>query len=265
MASMTLDQVVREYIIEKNDDTQHNYARLLQLSIHGLRELTMDVSGSPKIIGLTIKDDLTVDLPKDYIKYIKIGVCGPGGEVSAMGLNNNMCLPRSSDECGNPKIAIQTPKNSSVVSQSDINFGFVGANQFSEGLSDNFRNGELVGRIFGIGGGQNAIGQYRIDTERNKIQFGGGLASTHIVMEYLADVSAVDGNYMIHPYLVECLKCYIAWASIRRINSVNGGDKEMARRDYYNERRIAGERFSNFTIEEAMSMTRKAFKLAPKM
>jgi archaellum component FlaF (FlaF/FlaG flagellin family) len=265
MASMTLDQVVREYIIEKNDDTQHNYARLLQLGIHGLRELTMDVSGSPKIIGLTIKDDLTVDLPKDYIRYTKIGVCGSDGNVCAMGLNNDMCLPRSSDECGNPKIAIQKPSSTSVASQTDINFGYIGANQFSEGLTDNFRNGELVGRFFGIGGGQNSIGQYRVDTERNQIQFGGGLASTEIVMEYLADVSAVDGNYMIHPYLVECLKAYIGWASIRRINSVNGGEKEMARRDYYNERRRASERFSNFTIEEAMSMTRKAFKLAPKM
>lgn len=265
MAVMTLDQVVREYIIEKNDDTQHNYARLLQLGIHGLRELTMDVSGSPKIIGLTVKDDLTVDLPKDYIRYMKIGVCGGNGEINAMGLNSELCLPRTADECGNPTIELNPPSSVSMINEPLGAFGYVGYNQFSEGLSNNFRNGEIVGRFYGLGGGQNQVGEYRVDVERGKIQFGSGISSHNIILEYLADVKAVDGSYSIHPYLVECIKAYIAWSSIRRIRSISSQEKEMARRDYYNERRIASERFSNFTLEEAKQMTRKAFKLAPKM
>jgi hypothetical protein len=116
-----------------------------------------------------------------------------------------------------------------------------------------------------MGGGQNSVGEFRIDKERNKIQFASGLDSQSIVMEYIANISQVDGNYVVHPYLVECLKAYIDWASIRRLRSVSPSEKEMCRRDYYNERRRASERFSNFTIEEAMQMTRKAFKLAPKL
>ena len=42
-------------------------------------------------------------------------------------------------------------------------------------------------------------------------------------------------------------------------------EKEMARRDWYNEKRLAIARFSNFTKQEALQQARKNFKLTPKM
>ena len=39
----------------------------------------------------------------------------------------------------------------------------------------------------------------------------------------------------------------------------------MARKDWYNEKRISTARFSSFNKEEALQTTRKAFKQAPKL
>ena len=106
--AVTLDSIVKEYIIESGGATEHNYARLLQLAIKGLREIHIDVSGDPKAVYLTVSDNDTVNLPDDYINYLKIAVCdSETGNVHSLGWNKQMCLPRSYDDCGN----ISRPEN----------------------------------------------------------------------------------------------------------------------------------------------------------
>ena len=161
--AVTLDSIVKEYIIESGGATEHNYARLLQLAIKGLREIHIDVSGDPKAVYLTVSDNDTVNLPDDYINYLKIAVCdSETGNVHSLGWNKQMCLPRSYDDCGN----ISRPENN--VNQQGVSDGtsiggvWLG---YDGGFS---RNGEVVGGIFGIGGGANRNGYYRLD-EANKM------------------------------------------------------------------------------------------------
>lgn len=251
-----LDEIVREYIIEKGGETEHGFPRYLQLAINGLRELNLDVSGVTKTVALEIDNDtLTAQLPDDYIKYVKIGVCEPDGLIHTMGYNPAICLPRGADECGNPKIDLQSTQG----------VGYVGANAFTSGISQHFRNGEIIGRFYGIGGGQNAIGQYRIDKENNQIQFGSVPNLTAAVLEYIGDISTVGGEHMVHEYVVEALKAYMYWADIRRKRSVGLGEKQMARAEFYNEQRKSTERYNSFTFEEALQALRRSFKLAPKI
>ena len=246
-----LDQIVREFIIERGEQTEHNYARFLQLSINGLRELNMDISGSAKMVVLEIKDDMTVDLPSDFINYVKIGVCGSNGEIMSLGHNPNLCKARYADDCGNI-----THKQGTVANN--------GIPVYIDNINSHYRNGEVVGRFFGEGGGYNSNGEYVLDKERGVLQLSSVMA-TEIVLEYVADISKMDGSFTIHPYIIETVKAYIAWSSIRRKLGVPLQEKELARRDYYNERRLAGLRFSSFTMDEAKATIRKAFKLAPKM
>jgi hypothetical protein len=246
-----LDQIVREFIIERGEDTEHNYARFLQLAVNGLRELNMDISGSAKMIVLEIKDDMTVDLPHDFINYTKIAICGADGELMSLGHNPKLCKARYADDCGNITHKSGTANRKGIPT-------------YIDNISSHFRNGEMVGRFFGEGGGYNANGQYVLDKERGVIQLS-SVDANEIILEYLADVRAIDGNYLVHPYIIETLKRYIHWASMRLKTSIPLQEKEMARRDYYNERRIAGLRFNSFTMDEAKATIRKAFKLSPKL
>ena len=259
----TIDQIVREYMIEKGDQTEHSYPRLLTLAINGLRELELDVSGVPKMISLELKDDLTVDLPSDYINYVRIGTCDSSGNIQSLGLNNQMCLPRSSDNCGDPRTEINTNIGFGVTS--NIKGGLYNQNNLSEGAADHFRNSETTGRMFGLGGGQNAFGEYRIDHERNTIQFSSSTATNVIVLEYISDLSRADGSFIIHPFIIETLKCYVAWADIRRKKNTSKQDSELARRDFYNAKLNSQRRYGSVNIAEAMQAIRKGFKLAPKL
>ena len=84
-----------------------------------------------------------------------------------------------------------------------------------------------------------------------------------LVMEYVAD-EARSTNPVIHVYAEEALRSYIYYKLCERKSTVPANEKARARSEYYNERRKANRRLSNFSKEEAMRVTRKNFKLAPK-
>src|SRR3990172_2031586 len=83
-----LDDIVNGYMIETGHQTNHHYARYLHLAIQGLKELNMDVSGMPVTVLLELNDNNTLNLPTDYIKYVKIGLVGSDGNVHSFGLNS---------------------------------------------------------------------------------------------------------------------------------------------------------------------------------
>jgi hypothetical protein len=65
-------------------------------------------------------------------------------------------------------------------------------------------------------------------------------------------------------YAEEALRAYIYYKLVEKKSTVPANEKARARAEYYNERRLANARLSNFTKEEALKTIRKNFKLAPK-
>jgi len=134
-----------------------------------------------------------------------------------------------------------------------------------------------MGRIFGLQGGINPYGEYRIDKANNVIllsrlfvqnfinnpdliDIGANATSsvrpTSIVLEYIADIAAVDGDFEIHPFMVEALKSWMYYKSIQRDRARGTGEKEMARRDYFTEARWTRKRFNQSTIDEWLAAFR---------
>ena len=115
-----------------------------------------------------------------------------------------------------------------------------------------------------IGGGQNANGYYRIDRENNQIALSSDVEHTEIILEYISDGSNVNGDNVINTLSEEALRAYIYWKSIQRRRNSTGQDREFARRDWYNEKRLARARVVNFTPDQAKRITRKGFKQSPR-
>lgn len=254
MTTNTLDSIVREYLLEVGDSNLNRYARLMTIAVSGLREIRMDVSGVPTTILLTVTDSDAANLPHDFVSLIRVAICDAGGNLKALGMNENMCLPRDFDKCGND--AIDTD---------DVGGGFGISFNGLEGFSDNIRNGEFVGRMFGLGGGGNIYGNYRIDWERGTINFGNLLTGVStVVLEYLSDLSLVNGDYQAHPFIIETLKAWIYWKDIQRKVSVGLGEKQIAERQYYLAEKQSKRRFSNHTIQEWLQAFRQSNKSAPK-
>ena len=245
-----LEEVVKSLLIQMGEQTEHKYMMLLDMGIRGIKELAFDAMQEVRAVTLDVNSNLTVDLPCDYVKYRRIGLCG-SDNISSLGLNAEMCLPRGSDGCGNPI----SRSSSSVGDIDDVDeiFWFT-----------NYRNGEQTGKIYGLGGGQNKHGYYRIDREKNQIVLSSDFSGNTILLEYIGDGSGESGEYELHVYAEEALRAYIWWKYCQRKRNHPLQEKEAARRDWYNEKRLAIARFSSFNKEEALQASRKHNKQSPK-
>ena len=87
--------------------------------------------------------------------------------------------------------------------------------------------------------------------------------ASEVVLEYVAD-EARSGDPEVHVYQEEALRSYIYYKLIERKSNVPASEKARAKAEYYNERRKANARMSNFTKEEALKVIRKNFRQAPK-
>lgn len=240
--AQTLDQIVRQFIIEVGENTPHRYAQYLQYGIATLKDLWLDVSGTPVFSTLTVNDNGTVDLPDDFISELGVYICTSDGNMHPLGRNRKMCVA-DVDDCGNTV----------------ANTGSGNSGGFASNDNDHYKNGEFLGRYFGVGGGNNSNGYYDIKETEGYILLQ-NFTGDNILLEYLADLSRnSNGEYEIHPYLPEVIKAGIFWRSVRRNGQKTASEREMAFADFKMEKEKAHRRFQSFTLDEAKATIRKTF------
>jgi len=243
--SKTLDELIQNLLIDEGKNSEAEYLRYFNIGLRGLKELNMDAGKDIKSVQLTVSSNGSVDFPADYVGYTKIGKADKDGRIHVLGVDRRRV------------------KN--------IDF----TNAFGTDITDSddyfiFRNYLLdgsLGSIYGVGGGNNANGYYTEDRKNNRFLFNGELKGDIIILEYISDGSSDEpnGEISVDPYLEEALMAFIYWRSIQRKRGIQQFEKESARREYYNEKRLAVARLNKFTKEEALQTTRKAFKQSPKL
>ena len=210
------------------------------MALSGLKELNFDTVRQIKTIELPLDHKNTVRLPSDYVSYTKIGVIGGNGEMNYLGQKNKINLVHGS------KSTISDTTTDPPI------------------FTDNIPGDGIWGR-YGQGGGNNANGYYRENMEEGTIEFSNAKGS--IILEYISDGSTgLSGDEIkIHAFAEEALKAYVYWKSIYRKRAINMNEKMIAKKEFYNQKRLARARMQSFNKEEALQTTRKAFKQAPKL
>lgn len=296
-----LSQIIRDFIITSDGDDYANNvsdSTLRNFALRGIREIGFDLGKKIRSLKLSINsDNNTVSLPDDYVDMVKLGVVGNDGVVYVFGQNKNLNMSRRLQTATDTKlddsgkyggtlpdgVDDETIKGSltDVFDESDLN---IAANQIGDRIDDktattgaagsadagdrdyyifeNYLYEGGIGRMYGIGGGR-LHGEYRINLDQNRIEIDTDNAYSEVVMEYVAD-EARSGDPEVHVYAEEALRSYIYYKIIERKSSVPMAEKQRARAEYYNERRKANARLSNFSKEEALKTIRKNFKQAPK-
>jgi len=257
MVQHTLNSICREWLIERGESNMNRLARIYQIAVSGLRELNMDSAGVPSVAILEANANDSINLPVDYINFTRIAIVDFNGNLQSLGQNDNIALPRWFNSCG--ALVKQQPTQGLISNQSQPFFNGY------EGYSDNYRNGEAVGRMFGVGGGNNVYGDFRIDRQRGTIVFGHLLTNiSQVVLEYLSDLSVVDGKYMVHPFVIESIKRWIAWRDINDNDKKGLGEKQMLERQFYNAEKQCRRRFQSHTVQDWMQALRTSNKAAVK-
>ena len=387
----SIDEVVNDFQLMMDDTSYDKDAEIYQLrllALQGLRELKFDAEQEVKTSELLVNStNLRCTLPSDFVKMLRIGYKNSADDFVSLGYKSDLSL------------------DAGVTSQ-------ISEDPYDE---NNPYFHTDMGRKYGVGGGQNALGYYRLNRDLNSISFSSDLAGKTVFVEYISDgigstqprdhviqlnfnsadtsgnkirsgaklripksdfattaheftfttstasseldiqigqsdsssviaekfstainegyphlgISPLDNRIKasqnkssnavtltyknitvnplslsnlvfevntsqtigesttdikvlissiqliqkgvkgegprVHKFCEEALRCYIYYKYIQRKRGVPANEKQMAKRAYYNEKRLARARMMNFNKEAAMQISRKAFKQSPKI
>ena len=283
MNKVKLSQIIKDFIITSDGDDYANNvsdSAIRNLALRGIREIGFDLGKKIKSIKRTINTtNDTVALPDDFVDLLKVGVVGADGVIHVLNQNKHINYSR--------QIQQDTDESTSVVSDTtDVGDSQAGplnieSNEILDReasknsttgstasgdqdfyLFQNYLHQGGLGGLYGVGGGH-AVGQYRLNLDQDRIELKMSGSGSEVVLEYIAD-EARSTDPEVHVYAEEALRCYIYYKVVERKSSVPANEKSRARAEYYNERRKANSRLSNFTKEEALSTIRRNFIQAPK-
>ena len=279
---ISLREMLVDYKITMDEDdyasSASDYA-IRNFALRGIREFGFDVQPRVRSIKRSVHaSNNTVTLPDDFVDIVKLGVVDDNGVVRAFAENKNINIsqklvdPLSTSESSDIGTDDFTNTgNRRVLSDNNINDREDDqTSTVSDGNNDdlyfyifeNYLYQGGLGRLYGLGGGK-LRGNYRINYDQNRIEIDSEAGVTEVVLEYISD-AARSSDPVVHVYAEEALRSYVYYKIVERKSSVPAGEKQRARAEYYNERRKARIRLSNFSKEQALNTIRKNFKLAPK-
>jgi hypothetical protein len=174
-----IDQVVNDFQLMMDDTSYDKEAQIYQLrllAMQGLRELTFDVEQSVKTTTLIVDSTtLQCTLPDDYLKLLKVGYKNDDGNFVSLGYDSNLSL------------------DSSVSSE-------VGSSSYDE---NNPYYHTDIGKKFGVGGGKNSLGYYRLNRNDNTINFSSDLSGKTVFMEYISDGTSITEDNRAADHIIK--------------------------------------------------------------
>ena len=245
-----LAEVIYQYI-DQAKLTTAEFRRLWSIGVRGVEELGMDVHSTPKTVKLVVNANKTVNLPSDYIAFSKVGIFNSDGEVATLRRNPSLT-------------AYKIDQNDRLTSNIDN----VQSNSYR--LQDlafiNYFDGARFVNVFGAGALLNSAGEFDISEDEGILYLDNNFPYDYVVMEYLSS-PADDVDYNIPIQVRDAVLSYIAWKDIEMLPSgrrVNMGEKQLRRKEFYNQKRLARLRVNPVTPWDANEVIRMGQKLVAK-
>lgn len=247
---INLSDIVNDFLLTRDEDDYDKSSNFTQLMTWGKQairnEISFDLRASLRTERVEVNKTLGIaELPSDYIDYAKIGMLsGDCKDVISLGINNklNMAVLQEGD-CTPP----DTTSNNSIL--------------WGDWLY--FYGGYKNGGLYGIGGGNNRYGYYRINTELNRIELDVSDDADFIILEYLADESAT-ADPKVPTAAEQFVINWLFYKSIKRKMNVPQSAIAEAERRVYLEKKKANYRLRMFTKAEAAAQINRRFQLSPK-
>jgi hypothetical protein len=241
-----LNYVVAEVQNELNDYSQNQTQRLLGLGISILRDIRIYNQAAVQVAYMNVNEAGIVELPRDYIDYIQIGV-KDHGQLRTLTLDNNMLLDRG-ESCAEPTRTMERYGADFGNWNNNLQFGA-------------YNNGVFVPTYYGIGGGRNSA-YYKIDKAANRIQFDGFLLNSEVVLVYKS--TGIGPNTVFGWETVNPLKAGIQYKRIEHDLTVPMNQKMLLKETYDEEIRKLRAFVQKFTKAEYLDVYHRHKKQTPK-
>jgi hypothetical protein len=245
-----LSEVIYQYIDQARMSSA-DYRRLWAIGVRGVEEMGMDVYATPKTAKLVVNPNKTVTLPSDYIAFSKVGVFNADGEVATLRRNINLSSYK----------ILQADR---LTSNTDNTTG--NTYRLQDLAYVNYFDGARYVNIFGAGSVLNSAGEFDISEEDGLIYLDNGFTFDYVVLEYLSS-PADDVDYKIPIQIREAILAFVAWKDIEHLplgRKASLGDKQLRRKEYYNQKRNSNLRENPVTLWDANEIIRLGTKLVAK-
>lgn len=256
---VTLDSIVRSALMDIGAGMER-YEQLKHWAIEAFRDFNFDLSKEIKTtqLSLTAWKAADLDTIPDFVDWVMIGV-RINGELRSFVNNEDLAL--YFDDANTDGFPDVQPTNDDYVydpTDETNRFGY-----WFWGLNS---HGEDTGQMFGLTVKNNGVGYFRINKQRNEIQFNPGLSSdTKIYLEYISDGFDPGAVTVVNIYAAKLIKLYIHWQRLKFNKSSNQAQIESARRDYYVEYNMVQGRVNPITVDDVLEAARGGYKLTPSL
>jgi len=231
----------------------------------GLQEFSYDTLKSIKAQELTIPASLSVPIPQDYVNYVQMSWVDSVGVkhiIYPTRLTSNPTeLPLQSvegiptqDAFGENLDADQSITDERWASQSSVND--LATNDYR-----NPRGRSLYGQRYGLDPGVSQInGWFTINERLGKMSFSSDLANKLIILEYISDGLAVDGDLKVPKMAEQAMYMHIAHGILSGRSKVPEYVVSRFKRERSSTLRNAKIRLSNIKLEEISQVFRNKSK-----
>ena len=232
-AMVSIEYVLADIRSRIEFDNRSNQ-RIAQMIISCYSELNMfhiPIAGI-KHVELSLSSINTIDVPEDYIDYVRIGRV-VNGKVVTFSLNPDLSktIDKSCGEDTNPNMNI-------------------------ENNLPNYYN-------FGTGGGYNSM-YYTYDKRERRLIFQGDTLTGKIYLEYISTGINDTGKTFIDRRAVPALRAYVIWQIKENDDKAPLWDRQRKAAIYDQEVRRLGNAIYNLTIDEMMDALYQGYRQTPK-
>ena len=246
-----LSEIIYQYI-DQARLSNADYRRLWTAGIRGVEELGMDVYSIPKTAKLPVNANKTVTLPSDYVGFSKVGVLNAKGEVATLRRNSALT-------------AYKIQQADRLTSNTDNTTG--NTYRLQDLAYVNYFDGARYVNIFGAGAVLNNAGDFDVAEEEGLIYLQNDYDFDYVILEYLSS-PADDVDYKVPIQIREAVLAFIAWKDIEHLplgRRASLGDKQLRRKEYYNQKRLANLRENPVMLWDANEIIRMGQKLVAKI
>lgn len=241
--------IVDEYIIEMGYDSRHNYPRILNMAIRGLKELHYDVTGAPSIIELQLDDNQTAPIPTGFISIVRMMLNDPQFGLLEMTTDPSM-PPRVITQNNGENIDVPQPS----IGNSDLSLGdafspIAGARYFKQNT--------FVGGVY-KGVDPNPF-TYRINYDTNRIEFSSVVRTP--ILEYMTDPQVVNGERMVPNFAADTLMYWLHHADGRFKKTLSPREKQFNQQRYVASKNHLGQRLAEMTYGSMRAAKNRHYNL----
>lgn len=250
----SLESIVNDYMMSKEPDdftSLSKRSKVIYQAKRGIRELYYDVTKEIKAIELDLSPTLDIVLPEDYVNYVRISWVGEDGHLRPMAVDGRMSVANLYLQDNNFNLLFDNQGNILEASKRKHNVGDVD-NHIQETCYsfyyDSYVPNKDNSKVY-------SNGKFVIDNSSGLIRFNSDASEKSIVLEYISDgMYPNDEDIKIHKFAESALLDFIYYQLIKNRRNVPQSEKIRARKEYYNNRRIAKRRINVIKISDILQL-----------